>query len=488
MSGISYEQEREQEQMRRLGPAISAFVAAYKPNRPTVILLPGGMGSNLLRADGAFTPGSPPKVFSYDTLWVALRLLIDAGELAMVGDEDSQGHPIITDGQIELLGVGPYNRFLLWGKLSGYNVFLYGWDWRRRLDDEVAFLGVTFLPRLRASVLAAYGLDPLADLTVVGHSFGGLLLHMWLQGGGPVVSTLRHAVTVATPFYGYGGQVHRYFTGEVILEDFYSRSTMAAIIASLRGPYELMFMPHATWVRDQVVLAADNYPLLAYPSMDAAIPTLPTDPYDPVGAGGKVRYPTASWFQSGELAAARTLLQAVTAPLPAATAAKTHNWRGVRTAGAATLKDTVWSQSWQLVAPGFNPDTDPDPITDHVGPGDDTIPAWSARLASTPQKNLFTFQGDLHHMFMMENIKVLAKLQELIGPPLMAFAIDVPPVEHQVASREKALAFLKTIRIPPVMARSDEEMARHVGQVLRETEPAILRGVIRRFMADVLKR
>ena len=432
---------------------------------------------------------APPQTFSYDTLWVALKLLYDAGELTMTGDDDSQRHPMITDGQIKLFGNGPYDFFLFWGLVSQYNVFLYGWDWRRRLDAEVALFGNTFLPRLQASVIAACGLDPLADLTVVGHSFGGLLLHLWLQGGGAVVSNLRHAVTVATPFYGYGGQIHRYFAGEVMLKDFYSRSTMVAIIASLRGPYELMFMPHSIWLRDQAVFAADPYPLLAYPIVDTTTPGLWADPYDPVNGNGKVRYPTDAWFQAGELPIARALLNAVTAPLPAAIAARTHNWRGVRTNGAGTLDDTVWSQSWELVVPGFDPDTDADPITDHAGPGDDTIPAWSAWLASTPRENLFTFHGRLHHMFMMENTEVLAKLNALIGQPaLPTFTLDVNLETDALASREDMLGFLNTLHLPPQQLRSNKAKVRHIGQILRQTEPAFLRAVARRFMADVLKR
>ena len=489
MPGISYKQERDHEQLRRLDITIGAFAVGYKPNRPTVILLPGGMGSSLLRANGAFAPGSPPHDFSYDALWVALRLLYDAADLTMAGDVDAQQHPMITDGQIKLLGIGPYDAFEIWGRANGYNVLLYGWDWRRRLDDEAAFFGNIFLPRLRASVLAACHLDPLADLTVVGHSFGGLLLHLWLQGGGPVVGALRNAVTVATPFYGYGGQVHRYFAGEAMLKDFYSCSTMAAIIASLRGPYELMFMPHAIWLRDEAVFAADDFPLVAYPSMDAAAPALPADPYNPVGAGGNVRYPTAAWFQAGELPVASTLMQAVTAPLPAAVAAKTHNWRGVRTVGTTVLNDTVWRQSWELITPGFDPDTDDDPITDHSGPGDDTIPAWSARLASTPPENLFTFGGSLNHMFMMGNAEVLAKLAALIGPPVGPMsALDIHPMDQALASREETLAFLKAIRVPQHEADTDEARTRHIGQVLRKTEPVRLQAVIRRFMADLLKR
>jgi hypothetical protein len=82
--------------------------------------------------------------------------------------------------------------------------------------------------------------------------------------------------------------------------------------------------------------------------------------------------------------------------------------------GGAVINDTVNRQTWDWIAPNFDPETDASPITDFLGPGDDTLPAWSTRLVGTPAANVRTLKGNLEHMFMMNNDLVLNELAGVI--------------------------------------------------------------------------
>jgi hypothetical protein len=139
------------------------------------------------------------------------------------------------------------------------------------------------------------------------------------------------------------------------------------------------------------------------------------DPYNPKTNAGKVRYPQNYGFDLLELKSAKLICQQVTAPLDPAINSKFFNFRGVRmSGGGAVINDTVNRQTWDWIAPNFDPETDTCPITDYLGPGDGTLPAWSTRLVSTPAANVRTLEGDLEHMFMMNNGLVLNQLAGVI--------------------------------------------------------------------------
>lgn len=71
---------------------------------------------------------------------------------------------------------------------------------------------------------------------------GGLLLKLWLSDPrDDLVKSVKHAVSVGTPFYGYGGQIHCYFVGVSMFDFFHPPAETAAIIASMDGLYALFF-------------------------------------------------------------------------------------------------------------------------------------------------------------------------------------------------------------------------------------------------------
>jgi pimeloyl-ACP methyl ester carboxylesterase len=133
------------------------------------------------------------------------------------GFRDDEDKIVIPYGAVNLFGLTPYSRFTAWCDLNDLDWFIFGWDWRRRLEDTVSFFFNKFLPLFRGTVQQQCGVDPLQDFILIGHSFGGMLVKLMLNDQDPVLNNMTRAVTVASPFYGYDGQIHRWFEGEPLL-------------------------------------------------------------------------------------------------------------------------------------------------------------------------------------------------------------------------------------------------------------------------------
>lgn len=110
-AAMSYDTERSKEQLRRFETPIGNFIGRYRKQRPTFILFPGGMGSQLTRATEPFHHDL--RRFDYATVWLDWTILDDAAnQMQMRGDEDSDENIIISDGALSLFGFTPYDRFL----------------------------------------------------------------------------------------------------------------------------------------------------------------------------------------------------------------------------------------------------------------------------------------------------------------------------------------------------------------------------------------
>jgi hypothetical protein len=163
---------------------------------------------------------------------------------------------------------------------------------------------------------------------------------------------LRKVITVAAPFYGYGGQLHRWFEGEPLVNvgDVYKKGIIRAL-SSFPGCYSWHFLPEAFYNANTVGFQNDlaAYRLASYPSVDL-MTNDPTDPYNPQPPGQ--RYPTKaqSGFDAAELGKAATLFGTLTSPLTAAQAAIFVNIRGDTNANN-TLNTTTRHRSRPTGAP-----------------------------------------------------------------------------------------------------------------------------------------
>jgi hypothetical protein len=419
------------EQLRVLDHSIDHFIGRYNfitllglnPARQTLFLFPGGMASRLKRATKAWDAAGPAsQVFNYKELWVNPITLLggEARNLRMhktAGGElrDKGDRIIIADGVVNLFGVSPYIFFTAWCSLKQIDWFVYPWDWRRSADEVGAFFLDRFLTHFQTRVQAeCNNADPLKDYSLIGHSAGGLVVDWILRKTNPPPAGLRKVITVAAPFYGYGGQLHRWFEGEPLVNvgDVYKKGIIRAL-SSFPGCYSWHFLPEAFYNANTVGFQNDlaAYRLASYPSVDL-MTNDPTDPYNPQPPGQ--RYPTKaqSGFDAAELGKAATLFGTLTSPLTAAQAAIFVNIRGDTNAN-----NTLNTTTWRLVPP-----IAPSPITDSsITPGDGTQPAWTTRdigLAQQVPLNVITVKGaDAAHMIIMDSPQTMAHVAAALEIP-----------------------------------------------------------------------
>jgi len=515
---VTYDEHRDSEQLRLLEDTVDDFISQYKNppsststcTRQTVFFFPGGMGSRLTRATKKFDPSNPQR-FNYKPIWVNLLTPFGgARDLKMRRDSagtfrDEDDKIIIADAALSLAGCTPHNGFITWCRQNKADLFVFPWDWRRRLDDTAMFFVAKFLPFFQKRVTDAGCTDPLLRFALVGHSFGGMIVNLILRGNPTILAKMTSAITVATPFYGYPGQLHRWFEGDVYVNFFGAfKKAMTELIASFPGLYTLHFLDGATYdnaTNNSALYADTDFPPPGYPSMDATDVTLRADAYNPQMNGSLVRYPALTGFDSNELERSRLQFQQLASPLDPALLPRFYNIRGVRTEADNTtpISDTAGSVKWDWIPTSFTA-SDPSPVSDDKSvPGDDTQPAWTARLATNDPKRCITVKAhNIDHMFMMNHAGVLEAIQGILCPGEGAVSPTETP-QPEPASDEEIIEFLQSVseRLIDLRVRdqkafdelislsfADHRVLRLIGERFRDNLP----GIARRFISDVFKR
>lgn len=500
----AYERGRDKEYLARLGDPISDFITQYDANlvpdtdRRTIFLFPGGMGSQFMRATRSSKYGPP---YYYDKIWLNCATLTGAAtDLQMRGDIDYQRQFIVPNGCVDFLTLRPYQDFIDWCQINSIDLFVFGWDWRRDASHTADFFLTEFLPEFERRVALAHCKpDPLKDFTLLSHSFGGLVVKLILnQKNNKYVQRMQRAITVAAPFYGYGGQLHRFFKGDPDFNPFYGATAVTEIVSTDPGLYELLFLDGATYDANTAAFQSDpdGYNLMAYPSLDAATGQR-ADPYYPIpgkptpGAKGLVRYISNHKFDWDLLSNALAVRKNVASNLDSGIVSKFFNIRGVQTVYGGDLAGTAVSQTWRKVKRKFNPNSskDIDPITDTPGPGDGVIPAWSARFASLPKTHVATIKGDksdLEHMTMMNYSPVQTAIRTLLGLSVTTMK-TVPPRKIPTASRADLNKFLKDLRSVTLNKQSPKQKAEAIRNFLRDFNRDRLEEFLNRGYIDALK-
>ena len=337
--------------------------------RQTLFFFPGGMACQLWRSDKKFDAGAPNAKFRYRRMWLDLGTFFgNALKLGMQQDaqdlfRDQHEYIVVADGAVNLGGCTPHDGLIDWCNDNDVDLFVYNWDWRRRQTECAEFFVRKFWPLFKQRLIDAGIPEAARGFSLVGHSFGGMVVKLILENDdAEVARKLKLAITVATPFYGYGEQAHRWFEGEELLngDGHDVRRKMVRVICSLPGLYVLHYLDWDTYQRDKPELEADPFPLKKYPSTDTTSQQ-PFDPWQPKSAPDKrVRYPESMGFMRSELGRAHSVYKTI---------AKTNddprffNIRGVRMNGAKTRADTCGSVSCDWVRARFDPD-DGTPIYD----------------------------------------------------------------------------------------------------------------------------
>jgi pimeloyl-ACP methyl ester carboxylesterase len=405
---MKYENARKKEIGRTHECLIDEFARTYKLNRPTVLLIPGGMGSQIDRSKKPYQ-GAASLPFRYDPIWMDKGIVFDREALQLEilpNNEDIDRHICIPNGPLRFL-LKPYNATKEYFDDRDYNYLVFGFDWRRSIQESAGFLQF-FLERLKNRVMDLHQEDPLPNTTILGHSMGGLVakvfLHRVFKAGATAADIPRwmsRLVTVATPFYGTATHMTRYYKGQNLLNRIYTTKKMARLTGTLRGPYILMPLDKKTYNR-----YADKLEIRRYPVRDEKKPTREADPFDPRMLS---RYP--SWVDENYLKAAIQVRNIITRPLPPAVVNRVFHIRAIQRRTWVELR-------WKAVKGAtFNPNKDDSPISGKTGPGgggDGTVPFWSARLVQIPDNQVYTLKKAKNHQELLEHPETLRVVRRLI--------------------------------------------------------------------------
>jgi hypothetical protein len=434
---MSYENAREAEIHDAHQRLIDAFATTYRVGQPTVVLLPGGMGSHLDRSTRPYRNDASIPFEAYDPVWMDLEIFFgrDAAALRIQDNGHDEGdYVIVPNGPLRFL-VDAYDGTQRFFRNRGWNYLVFGYDWRRPIAEAAAQLE-SFLANVRYRVKELRDADPLPTTTLLAHSQGGLVAKVFLHriggsDGSGVARWCERLVTVGTPFYGTASHHDRYYVGQPPLNTFYGTRFVADLAGSLPGPYILMTADRNTL--SPPVLARLGLP--AYPMTDTQSGQ-PADPYDPAESG---RFP--SWVNRSHLAAARSIRRTIAANLPPRALERVFHVRsGLDTKTGAALR-------WDSVdGAAYDPQSG-SPIHPVKGAGDGTVPFWSARLAQTPDAQVYDLAKAKSHGHLCEHAETLEVLALLVDerrlPDPSRITAKDESLGVQPASAARTRAFLR---------------------------------------------
>lgn len=210
--------------------------------QPTVVLLPGGMGSHLERSTRPYRNDASIPFEAYDPVWMDLEIFFgrDAAALRIQDNGHDEGdYIVVPNGPLRFL-VDAYDGTQRFFRDRGWNYLVFGYDWRRPIAEAAAQFE-SFLGNVHYRVKELRDADPLPTTTLLAHSQGGLVAKVFLHrvggsDGSGVARWCERLVTVGTPFYGTASHHDRYYVGQPPLNTFYGTRFIADLAGSLPAP------------------------------------------------------------------------------------------------------------------------------------------------------------------------------------------------------------------------------------------------------------
>jgi hypothetical protein len=438
---------------------LDQFLHQFDIKKSTVILLPGGMGSDLARTEHAY-PSSGPNPID-DTVWADWSLIFNSAALKLEMDDkrrDKDQYVLGANGPLSFFASAAYDEFIAFAKNKGWNILTFGFDWRRSLTES-AGLFKFLMGEFRKQVTDTFGKDPISNVTIVCHSMGGTVATLALRD--PMFASLPfHAVvTVATPFYGTSTHQQRYYIGQDLLNPLYTVEIVTRIVGSLPGPYSLMFLPKAVFDTDGQAIGLAKYPL-----RDSQSDKL-TDPFDRAFAS---RWP--KYAKLGYLKENRDAMIEIAKPLDQAIAAKFFNVR------SKLDKSTAVELLWENIdGASFDPGSGYNPLKPVKGPGDGTVPFWSAWHAHSKADNRFDLAQASDH----EKLFLHPETMAVIGSVVSRGRLPTRP--PQVRVRPPSVASAGTAK--RVLADAVDARARGAPLPDALSKPSVRRAIITGLMS-----
>ncbi len=375
---------------------LKEFLKTYRPDQPTIIVVPGGMGSQLDRTCDPFP--KEPNTFD-ETVWADLGILVSTGDALTLeidsAERDIGAFVIAGNGPLHFATMTPYKDFLKFVRGKRWNAVVFGYDWRRPLAESADLLRL-FVKEFQAGAKALSGKDPLPRTTFVCHSMGGLVITTALRHADFSSLAFKAIVTIATPFYGTSTHHERYYVGQDPLNNWYTRTQITRITGSMPGAYSLLFLPKVVFDQYGKDLGLDSYPLT-----DSTAGTV-TDPFSSDAAK---RWP--KHVSVPGLAVGKAAMIEVAQPIESGVLKRFFNVRSMldtKTAVALRWDDVDGAT--------FDPERGKNPIHQVRGPGDGTVPFWSAFHASV--KNRVELKTAKDHGNLLEHPEVMGVVADIV--------------------------------------------------------------------------
>jgi pimeloyl-ACP methyl ester carboxylesterase len=451
---------------------LETLMSGYNPGQPTVILLPGIMGSQLMRTAKPY-PASPN--VPTEIVWMNIGILSnDALKLEIdVQGKDLDSFVIAAYGALRFGNQTPYNELRDLARTEDWNYAVFGFDWRRPLTESSGYFK-TFVRDFRQRVIDAYGEDPLPKLTVVCHSMGGLVATDALRDQSFSGLGFRAVVTIGTPFYGSANLQNALFVGMPgILNTVYTAKVMVRLIASFPGAYSLMFLTKEIYDRD-----GQNLGLSRYPEYDPD-GNVDVDPYDPDPFVMR-RWPKDVKNHRQYLLDAKQQLVNIAAPINANVAAVFFNVRS--SLDGTTAVEVSWNN---VDGDDHIPGTTP--LTGIPGDGDGTVPAWSAWHAYSRPKNRYELKQARVHGALLEHPEVLSLIRSIVKTGKLRSPAAPPSKAPSVASDKKIAEVVahwaknaKSRKLPPAELFQKSAQRAILTGIMNGPKPPMITGGTKR--------
>ncbi|MEM9268521.1 MAG: hypothetical protein AAGA78_06250, partial [Pseudomonadota bacterium] len=291
---------------------------------------------------------------------------------------------------------------------------------------------------------------------------GGMIAKIWMTDYPDMAAKTQGMISVGSPFYGYFGQMRRFYNGDYIFNDIYGAPTVAKVTSSMPGMYSLLPIDKATFDRDGAAIGLDTYPVMDPDGCTIA---------DPYSEAVLPRYP--SWVRTEQIPRGKDVRVLLSQPVREDLTDRVYHLRG------AEPDSTETSAVWQTtLPPDYVPGTSPSPIQFGKTKGDGVIPLWSSRLASTPDENIFDFPFG-GHALLMEKDAILVRLYEILTgrrATVKSLHKELGP-EPLVEDLEEALHFVRSSASGEVSRATPHRSAKGLSGIVHPS-------VVRRLMVE----